>query len=110
MIKQHDFDTWPKDFYVAIASLKCGVSELEQKCKLKFRTSEDDLDSFRVALLEIDNEIFFMLMRYEQSSDTGVEIWVAVNKVDVHGALEEILSELGLTQAFIDWKNPHYLE
>lgn len=110
MIKQHDFNTWPKDFYVAIASLKYSTNELERHCKLKFTASEDDLDAFDVLLLEIDNGLFFMLMRYKQSPDIGVEIWVAVDKVDASVALKQILTSLDLPKDALVWKNPYYIQ
>src|ERR1035437_54693 len=82
-----------------IAQLSLSPEELSSQLGLTFEDDFDNLDYFKIAVIEIDNGHRFSLLRYEGESQEGTTtIYAPWFQEDVPTNLERYIAILGLSE------------
>ncbi len=101
--KQLDIKKWLLPINKAVAVIKYEPEYLEKKLPIVFSESFDDLDYFKIAVLELCSGKQFCLIRYRGNSSGGTEIWVSKDSLNFNLEINEILDALNLYVSDIKW-------
>ncbi len=102
--KQLELEGWLPAINKAVAVLKHEPDDLEASLSINFTESYDDLDYFKIAILELDNGKQFCLLRYRGNPSGGTEIWVSKDSSNFYNDINEILGSLNLNESDLKWK------
>ena len=90
----------------AIAALRLTPAELTSRLRVEFEEMEDDLDRFKVAVVQSPGDHRFALVRYIHNPSKGTEIWASSGLSDMNAELREVLSILKLGLDDLAWTHP----
>src|SRR5207302_4408200 len=87
---QLDPADWPSGDTRPIAVLQLEPEDLERKYGLEFREDRDDLDSLRMAVVQLDSGTVVGLLRYSNGPTAGTGLY-AEGSADPDTVVKEIL-------------------
>jgi len=93
--------------YVPHAVLRRSPAELAVQLGITFEESIDDLDSYEIAALRLDDEPPFALMRYRGHPADETRLLLPHEPASIartHENLARILEAIGLTADAISWR------
>jgi hypothetical protein len=81
-------------------------AEIAQRLGVRFDESFDDLDYLDIALLQIDQDTEFALVRHRGMPGGGTEIWMHTEDWNRPEVLSRVLAELGIAADELLWRLP----
>lgn len=99
--KQLNADQWTGD-HRALAVLPYEPEDMP----LLFEESSDDLDWFKIAVVESLDGWRFGFIRYRRAPKPGVGVFVQASDPDMPAALEALLTTVELSRADLPWISP----
>lgn len=101
-------DTVPETKLVAI--LRQEPVELTEACQLEFEKGYDDLDYLVFALLSLPSERRIALVRHQNASSSGTEVYLHPQEPNMVSTLVEGIKFLNLSAKDLTWITPNCKE
>lgn len=95
---------WLPRINKAVAVIKYEPEDLERRLPVIFTESYDDLDYFKIAVMELNNGKQFCLLRYRGNPSSGTEIWISKDSLSINDDTKQILNSLGFKESDLKWK------
>ncbi|HLX61739.1 MAG TPA: hypothetical protein VKX17_10700 [Planctomycetota bacterium] len=97
---------WPHGLERELAVLRAFPDGLAARLDLKFMPSQDNLDSFVGALVELQNRKCFALLRHTHYPAPGTLIFANHNSNDLAQDFRDLMQALALTEDDFLWVAP----
>jgi len=104
--RQIKISRWPKGLSLAVAVLRLEPGEIEDRYGVRFEESNDGLDRLKAAIIETDSGGKYALVRHQECSSPGTEVWIEAAAPDSAIALRGVLEHLGAGSEDVTWVRP----
>ena len=94
--------------FVPVLSLRQSLEALSNDLGFPIQDGQDDLDTYKVAYLQIENGCKFLLVRYRGSPDDMIDVYIPAKRTDYRRCLDDIVSELGVAESDIIERQVEY--
>ncbi|MGE8712188.1 hypothetical protein [Leptospira interrogans] len=107
-----DFFTWQQE-PIEIGVLSITWEDLEEQRGIIIKTDHDDLDTFKYAIIELENGIIYYLhayQNYQDKSPNKIVVKLQADNLRPKKALHEFVKLLQYDLSIIEWMNPHFVD
>lgn len=105
-VVQRDIEDWSRSVNRAVALFKFSPLELTERHQLSFSESYDDLDYFKVSVVELgelEEQIAFL--RHKHNPVPGTQLWIHEN-ADGLGTIKKVIEIFGWSFQDVLWISP----
>ncbi|MEQ1694532.1 MAG: hypothetical protein ABL901_01710 [Hyphomicrobiaceae bacterium] len=97
-----------KSFFLAVAAVKSGLSDLCDRFGIDLVSDRDDFDDFRYAILERDGTVF-MIENYPRNLPDSYQILFLPGDANIRRTAQGVLRDLGVVETDIFFVDQGYI-